>query len=1374
MKKESGATYISSAFLLVFFLMLFIFLLSNTIATQSGTSGAAALTIWTNGTQSGENLTFGNPQKTVSVYNFYFMANLTNSTGSYINSTVGNGNCTIIFNQSGTPSSPIQLTYQNNLWTANNTFNYKGNISFMVTCTSAYGNITNLTDYFYVRNTPPYKANPFISITFSNQEDNFTANNFSQYIVEDDYNDVLTYSILNITSSKHSATSPSYYQSWIWINSSNGLIYMNATNDTEAANYNIAIQVLDNGNSGSGIAGLIETVSVNVQAENDPPYFLNLGGARAINKSGIALILSALDEELDLNYTFNVSFPACTHTALNPPTGADNCTLFNLTYYNATATNITFTPAANQKGEYMINFSVADSRNATYTTILNWTVSWNDAPYFTYTCGNERNATENSQFNCYINASDADELNNITIVANYTWFTFNDTQTNRTIISTGSTGNASAFVNFTPSDMNVGNWSINISVTDTGALNSSTESNFTTFYFFINNTEDPVYLQNIPNLSNAYTSQNYTILVNATDDDILIPDKNVYNETLTFTTNNSHITVSNQLYFSGTNRSQVSLTFNPNDLGTGEHTINVTVRDKGNSSAASDLFTITVVGNTAPQWNSTTATNFTLTEDVPFYLNLSKNVTDSDILTFSRTLLDNEDFDSFSINATTGIINFTPIDNSSTGDVGIHQVRITADDNKTTSSLDITLTINNVNDPISFLQMPATNASYSAAQNYTNITAQEDNYTSIYFLITDDDLYIRQRDFFQEQFMLNLTIQGPNTSLFAFSNPIDQGPTNNRYQWSAIFTPDKSDVGQYNVSINVSDSANHTIVHSFNLTVIETLHNPNITQISNNTALSILNDTFYADFNATDEEDGVDAVGGNLTFVITNLTARGNFLTINSSTGVINFTSNNSLAGIWAFRVTVNDTDNSQATDDFNLTIYDYPQIILPNSTFTFNLKENVSATLNFTANHTVQDDLNFSLYINSIYKNITSGPGNATSFLWNYTANFTEETTCSGAINLTLNVSNSKLSNTTSWQLTINHTDYPTVLLSSIPDQNGASPLTLDLSDYFYDQDVNDYCINSTLQFSYSQIQNSSSGGEISVEVTNKTSPSTTPTAVFSASTDGVANYTFTAYEVNSTNSTVGSTNSNNFSVTLTTSSDSVSTPSSGGGGGGGTRVVSLKIIVPDPVSAKQKDKLIIPIGLQNDGTVDLNGITLSATIAKDGALRSDLIATLDQSFFTSLKKNEKKNLTMVVDIDTESLGLFEITLDAEVNSPKYHDWAKIYIQIEKDKNVLERILFTEDFLIGNPQCAELVDLVNDAKSLYAEGKVTEALDKAESSLEACKRAITQPPKPRLYEALGTNFITYTAIASLLAFAIGFGYYTYQKIKLRRQLRGY
>ncbi|MFH1802459.1 MAG: hypothetical protein ABH864_03330 [archaeon] len=1350
---------------LIAFVSLFSFLLLTTIqATTSGGSEEANLTIWDQtDLEEGSLIRLSNT-------NITFFANLTNSTGSAINES---GNCTIKFDYTGSYGLPFNATFNASslLWTYTTLISYKGVHQFQVNCTSIYGNVT-LNDSFIIDNSAPeiskQAGGGYIDLdgnTFNNDylqctEDALCAYNLSANVTEYDLNDVLTFGLgTNTTLTNYT------------FNTTTGILSINYTNDVDIGNGNKQIDLNVEDSDSFSDSGFLR---VNVTLENDKPYFLNLGGQRVINKSGIDLILSAIDEELDTNYTFNVSFPSCTHSVSNPPTGPDNCTLFNLTYYNGTATNISFSPEGNWKGEYEINFSVTDYRNASYSTLVNWTVSWNDAPHFVYACEDEESATEDAEFTCYLNVTDLDEENNLTFSANYTWFTFNGTLSNQLTVLEVGTGNFSALVNFTPTDAAVGNWSVNITVTDTGAPNATIELNSTTLELFIANVNDTAVISDIPNVTVYNSTTSYQVSVNVTDDDFLVTDKNVKNETITFISNNSNVAVSSPTYYAGTNLSIATISFDPNDLGAGVHAINITAHDRGNFSVVSDVFTITVIDNDAPQWSSSTATFHNLTEDIEFYLNLSQNVTDTgDDVNFTLAVLGGDTDFTLTISQK-GIINITPTDI----DVGTHRVEINATDGKSITSKEFNFTVNNVNDAPTFLNVYLDEGGPPGGAGGVDVANRliwifEDNLTSIQFMIEDDDLMVptEQAVFYQESYTFVSNLTGENNSLFSFQE--DGKISANRFRWDTPdFTPYQSDVGVYNLTINVTDSAGESVFISFNLTVNETLQPPNLTAIDN-AVLSILGEIFYVDVNASDEEDGSDAPDGNLTFTLTSLTSGGTFLTVNATTGVMNLTTTPSYAGLWEYELTVNDTSGAEASDRFNLTIYDYPVIFLPISTYNFSMKENVTTTLNFTANHTVQDNLNFTLIINSVEKNTTSGYGNATDFLWAYTPNFTMETTCSGMVNLTLNVSNPKLSNTTNWLVEINHTDAPLRFLQDIPSMSVGTPATITLSDYFYDDDATDSCINQTIGFIHSVVNGSTSGGAISVSITNWTNAGS-PSAVFSATTEGSANFSVMAYEYNISNSTqqLNNLTSNNFSVSLTVSESTTITPvSSGGGGSTKTKIVSLKIIVPEPVSAKQKDKLIIPLGLENDGDVDLKGVLLEASVAKDGTLRKDLVASFDQSFFDKLEIGTKENITLIVDIDTSTTGLFEVTINATVEDPDYSDWAKLYIEIEEDRDVLERIIFTEEFMIGNPECAELMDLINDAKQLFYEGKAKEALEKAESSLEACRKAITQPPRPRIYERLGDRFLGYTAIASLAAFVLGFTYYTFKKITLKRKI---
>ncbi len=1257
------------------------------------------------------------------------------------------------------------MDFSNLIWTYNQSFNYKGTHVFQVNCTSDYGNIT-LRENFVIRNTKPeisltpggyinLDTNIFNDDYLLCYEDTICTYNFSANVTENDFNDVLTFS------NRSANTTLSGFS----MNSSTGIVTINITTDFGTGEKTPDLQVSDSENTQS--TGVL---LLNVTPINDAPTFSNLQN-QTINMTQLfSQIIYVSDEENNTPYNLSVSFLSCATAEWSDRNSLD-CELFNESQYLVNQTggtiNITFTPTKNDVGSYILNFTVIDSGNATplnasTSQIVNYTVNnLNLPPAITYLCDNSREGEENSSFACFINATDTDETSYLNFSSNFSWFLSGNSST----VNSTTDFKGSALINFTPTDFQVGNWSVNITVTD-----SSGASNSSVVMFYISNLNDSLIMGSIPDIT-AYTSNTAEYLfLNVTDDDLLISGKTVYNETIYFISNDSEVTISP--YSRSANLTTARIFFNPSIMSAGNHSINITVHDANNFSSNSTIFVIQIVGNSAPTWDI--QTNFTLTEDVNFYFNLSENVTDSpeDTLVFSYYNLSS--FPSFSLNSTTGIINFTPTDS----DIGEIFVRINVTDGATPTEIRLNFTIQNVNDNLKILTpFQAINATVNATNS--NINTTEDTPVQIFFFLEDDDTRIptSQRKFYNETFSKNISIQGPNSSILSFDSGVFISA--NRTKFTSTFTPGKTEVGEYEISVNITDLSGSSYVFNFNLTIEEVQHSPELSEISNSSFYKI-GDNFYLEFNATDSEDKNKSYSGsNLTFAISNLSAGGDFLEINLSSGIINLTLNQSHAGVWSFNVTVNDTTNRKDNQVFNITVYDFPIVTSPSPDSIFYLTENETSYLNFSINHSVQDNLTYTLYLRDEQRNQTTQIGNGSEFLWPFTPNFTDETTCSPSLNLTLNFSNQMLLNTSSWQIIINHTNSPINFSGQIGDSDqlvtGGASATVVLSDYFSDIDASDKCHNQTVGFIVSSLN--SSGAAISVSITNWTNGSL-PNVTFSASETGEANYTITAFEYNSSMDQIRNVTSNNFTVQLavTTQQQPTQTSSSGGGGSSsvseGSKLISLKIIVPGPISAKKKDKVIIPIQLSNDGEIDLNEIILSSYISKNGLLRRDLISSFDKSYIQKLPIGSEENLTMIVDINTEEGGLYEVTINATVRNPEYKDWAKVFINIEEDENIQERIIFTEEFIIGNPECAEIFELVEQAKDFYQSGDINKTRETLDLAIDSCRRAIAQPPASRIYERVSESIFTYVALGSLGAFVLGFLYYSYRRVSLRKKMR--
>jgi len=1165
--------------------------------------------------------------------------------------------------------------------------------------------------------------------------------------------------------------------SWVSItDASLGMFLINATGDNQTGDFVIPFKVTYSGGAQTGY------FNFSISALNDAPYFVNLQNKSFNITSRFDYIINASDEENDIPFTFNITFLDCVvaEWSTRNCSNDEGKTLFNSSQWSQNGTvkfiNISFIPSRNDAGNYTINFTVTDLKNnvtpynASTSNVVTFEVrNINLAPYFSYICNNERNATENSTFIGYINVSDIDEINNLTIKSNVTWFKFNGSNTLVKNVNISTDYNASFMVNFTPAKANVGNWSINISIRDTG---SSPVSNYTIIRFYVGYINASVFLQDIDDLI-AYITNNYTIYVNATDDDLLIIDKTVYNESLRFSSNISWVTATKYQVISETNITVAKISVYPNSSLIGSHSVNISVIDANNYSIDSDVFSIEVLSNTPPAWNESVQTNSSLTEGVSFYLNLSQNASDFDGDSITFSFVNNSYFPSFSINSSTGMINFTPVDE----DIGYHLVVINISDGKISSPLDFNFTVDNVNDaPLIITPLEGNNIVVDPLTS--NIDAYEDNSSEIFMWVADDDYKILQKSFYNESVIItNFTISGPNPHLFNFSNDYSFPDNNfpNRTKFSTNFTANKSDVGDYTVFINVSDKGNASSSITFNLSITEVQHNPVIGDIQNY-VVSILENLFI-DADSSDKEDGNETVpGSNLTYSIANLTSGGDFLAINSTTGIINKSMNQSFSGFWEFNVSVADSTGNVSYDLFNLTVYDYPYITYPAEDAQFNLAENTSYPLNFSSVHSVgmilNDSLNYSLFINGIPRNNTLSPGNGTTFLVWFTPNLTDSI-CGNVMNLTLNASNAKLSNSSTWNITINNTNSQVSFIDNMDNLDATASVSVNLSSHFSDADASDKCINQTIGFSYTLINQS--GATVSIVIVNWTNGNN-PSITFSASSAADASYSITAFEYSTdyNSSILSNISSNNFSVSIE-SSASVSVPSSGGGGGSSSRPASLKLLLPGQVSAGKNSQIILPIKLENTGAVSLNSILLSSSVARDGVLTGNITSFFDINSISLLSSGESKNVTLIVNIDTSEPGIYEINVNASVISPVYSDWGKIILDIREGSRVEEKVVFVEELVIGNPICKEIQETVNEAKNYLASGETELAGLKVSEAINACQQAIAQKSNLQLSKRL-TEFgqieglLGYVVISSAVALILGMIYYYYRRRALKHQ----
>lgn len=496
----------------------------------------------------------------------------------------------------------------------------------------------------------------------------------------------------------------------------------------------------------------------------------------------------------------------------------------------------------------------------------------------------------------------------------------------------------------------------------------------------------------------------------------------------------------------------------------------------------------------------------------------------------------------------------------------------------------------------------------------------------------------------------------------------------------------------------------------------------------------------------------------------------------NKSMHIAEFVPLTGTAGV--YNITINATDAnkfSNASFNFTLTIidrnYNIPNITYPDEGIEFNFTEGITSELIFRANHSAQNELlNYSVYINGTLRDSFLGYANDTNVTWSFTPNFTDET-YGDKTNLTLIVRNQNsyytdLWRARTWNITINHSNAPVEFIDEILNRTYSTGFAypIDLKQYFLDVDYEDDYYNQKVRFDVFQ------DSDIYI------SPVSEDWKLI-VSSDSPKNVTLniTASDLDLDNESIVLTSviSNNFQIEFDLDEPEtiiiyVPTPGSSSGSSS-TNIVSLKIITPGKISVYEGERIQIPLQLINAGAVNFNDLILNSSAFRQGEEISELETSLDITSLKTLKPGEQKNLSLSVFFNTDRLGEYEILVSVESKYPKYKDWGKIHVELQaiNESQVRELLVFTEAFIVENPQCIEITETVEEAKQFLELKDYINANLKAREALESCKQAISQVSVPKT-NIKYFNISLYLGLTVFVAVFAGLIYYFIKRKRIQ------
>ncbi len=710
---------------------------------------------------------------------------------------------------------------------------------------------------------------------------------------------------------------------WAIFDDATGKLSGNPTPAHVGTTSGIVIRVIDSNGAGNDLASF----NVEVTTSNAAPVITQGTNTTVVmSEDGSPTAFSLTLDATDANsnpLTWSISSQATKGSASASGTG------------NSQA--ISYTPTNHYFGADSFVVNVSDGLvNDTIT--VNVTVSSvNDLPNFTST--GVTAATENSNYNYNIIASDSDDTN-LTIIATTqpTWLTVADN------------GNGTATLSGLPTNANVGNNSVVLSVVDNE--NAAAIQSFTVV---VSNTNDAPVITGTPIITVAQDSS-YSFTPSVADVDA--------GDTQTFS-------ITNKPSWAGFSAITGAITGTPtnDDVGVTAGIV-ITATDSAGATASLTAFSVTVSNtNDAPVITGTPIT--TVAQDKAYRFTPSVSDVDAgDTQTFSIT--NKPSWAGFS--ATTGALTGTPTND----DVGVTAgIVITATDSAgaTASLTAFSVTVLNINDAPVITGTPAITVAQDEAYNFTPSVSDADAGDTSTFSVTNkpswaafsattgaltgtptnDDvgvtagIVITATDSASATASLtafSVTVSNTNDApvitgtpattiaedvAYSFTPSVtdaDAGDTQtfsitNEPSWAAFSattgalngTPSKSDIGiTSGIIISVTDSGNASAsLMAFNLEVVDINQAPVAADVSETLAED--SDTFVT-LTATDNDEGDE-----LTFIIASEPSQGKLTASLDNTAQWQYTPEADYQGEDSFTYMVNDGDVDSAPATVTLTI---------------------------------------------------------------------------------------------------------------------------------------------------------------------------------------------------------------------------------------------------------------------------------------------------------------------------------------------------------------------------------------------------------------------------------------------------------------------
>ena len=752
-------------------------------------------------------------------------------------------------------------------------------------------------------------------------------------------------------------------------------------------------------------------------------------------------------------------------------------------------------------------------------------------------------------------------------------------------------------------------------------------------------------------------------------------------------------------------------------------------------------------GNTQ---NNTDIRNITAYTDTQFLYKI--NGSDPDLFTYESDIITYGDNSSLcvicpylNLNTSSGIISFTP----NITNVGNHTYSINLTDNDGLYTIQI-LSLEVINNTPPYFNPALENKTADEGELFTyDINATDPQNDSITY--------------------------ADNTPLFDMSQT---GLIN--------FTPSCNNISNHTITITLTDALGAYSNGNFTLEIVHKPNAPVLPIVYNRTILE--EKPYYLDIGSSTTDDDLNCpVNENLTYsssFIVGLT----LFTIDSVTGEISFTPNDTSQGSYLVQINVTDYYNLYDTLIWNITVsnrtnspiihnitpYGYPTVfawievpVLGANITTLNATENMI----FNYDHVSTDPDGDPLVYDWQVDGSTVGTNSNLNYQWDFFS--------SGIRNLSLIVSDNisgALDNsvTFTWNMTITNLNRPPQINDSLPNVTVNS--TENIGNYltglgwgeirFYDPDGDPLSYTYTNTTKVTITRNGNTVTFEGVEIGNDSVIFTAFDGEYYLASDNVSITIIEIEEEEEEQQQQDQSSSSNTQIVPFSVIQEVEKE----------KEIYFDIIVPEKVTLYKNDTIRQLIRLVNRGNNTLRGVYISATTN-----HTDAEILFSTTYFPEIAPGDEAKTDLILTA-YKLLNQYEIFIWANVTEPTYRDKAIIYINaIEKSRGnqsvTSTKITFAQDLLSSNPECLELNEFLEQALDFMDRQDYEKASQITDSVIQGCKYLVSQgklrDERPTgLTIGLDLDKIPYIG-PILLVFVLGMAFAIFMTVRARKENEG-